>query len=161
MKPEARDVIELLKNQAFGILSTTSVEVEGFPFGSVTPYALDSHYQPLIFISDIAQHTKNILQDNRVSLIVLENSWNSATQDPQKNGRVTLLGLVREVSESRAESGQLYDQYFQKFPESASYRQAHGFSLFQIELVRIRFIGGFGKIFWLEPGELGDRGSAA
>ena len=56
----------------FGVLSTISVDVEGYPFGSVTPYCMDRMSRPIIYISPIAQHTKNIVADSRVSLTVIE-----------------------------------------------------------------------------------------
>src|SRR5687768_12394106 len=47
----------LLRRHNLGVLSTHSVEVPGYPFGSVTPYAVDRAGEPLILISSIAQHT--------------------------------------------------------------------------------------------------------
>ena len=62
----------LMMSEYQGILSTISVEAQGYPFGSVTPYCFDSQGRPVILISRIAQHTKNILADPKVSLIVME-----------------------------------------------------------------------------------------
>lgn len=154
MNVEAKAVKELLESQSFGVLSTHSVDVAGFPFGSVTPYTLTERYNPLIFISNLAQHTHNILKDNRVSLIVLEKPTLDADQDPQKYGRVSILGQAAPVPISGAENEKLYQRYFQRFPQSEGYQQTHGFQLFQINPIRIRYIGGFGKIFWLEPNHL-------
>ncbi len=153
MSAEEIAVRTLLENQNFGVLSTYSVDVEGFPFGSVTPYSLSDTYNPLIYISNIAQHTKNILNDNRVALTILEPSQ-AAYQNPQKHGRVTVMGKAMAVTDSEESSSELLQKYFQRFPESESYKYAHGFQLFRIDPVRIRYIGGFGKIFWLEPNQL-------
>lgn len=153
MSSEAKAVKQLIDQQTFGILSTYSVAVEGFPFGSVTPYSLTDHFNPLIFISNIAQHTKNILNDNRVSLIILENIQDG-TQDPQKNGRASILGRATPLEPTGEENEAKYQRYFQRFPESKGYQDTHGFQLYEIEPVRIRYIGGFGKIFWLEPEQL-------
>ena len=153
MSSEEMAVRTLLENQYFGVLSTYSVEVEGFPFGSVTPYSLSDTYNPLIYISNIAQHTKNILNDNRVALTILE-PGQAAYQDPQKHGRVTVIGKAMAVTDSEESASELLQHYFQRFPESESYKYAHGFQLFRIDPIRIRYIGGFGKIFWLEPNQL-------
>lgn len=153
MNSEAQAVSQLLESQSFGVLSTLSVDVEGFPFGSVTPYSLTETYQPLIFISNIAQHTKNIQQDNRVSLTVLEN-LQSDSDDPQKHGRVSILGHATPVPTATEAGNDSYQRYFRRFPESEGYQNTHGFELYEIKPVRIRYIGGFGKIFWLEPQEL-------
>ena len=55
---QARD---LLLSQYQGVLSTHSVDVVGYPFGSVVPYCLNKAGEPIILISSIAQHFKNIL----------------------------------------------------------------------------------------------------
>lgn len=150
MNPEATAVRDLLEKQTYGVLSTYSVDVEGFPFGSVTPYGLTGTCSLLIYISDIAQHTKNIRQDNRVALTALE-PVPATAEDPQAHGRVTVMGKASMVDDA---DEALFELYFQRFPDSRSYKNAHGFNLFRIEPVRIRYIGGFGKIFWLEPDQL-------
>jgi putative heme iron utilization protein len=59
--------------------------VDGFPFGSVAPFMLDHAGCPVILISTLAEHTKNIDADPRVSLIVQPYS-----PDMQVAGRVTV-----------------------------------------------------------------------
>jgi heme iron utilization protein len=148
---EAIAVKTLLDNQDFGVLSTYSVDVEGFPFGSVTAYALSNNYHPLIYISNIAQHTKNIARDNRVALTILENVTDVDSPNPQNHGRVTFIGKAIEVPEIEEEISELHQKYYQRFSDGEIFQKAYGFYLFKIEPVRIRYIGGFGKIFWLEP----------
>lgn len=153
MSSEAKAVKKLIEQQNFGVLSTYSVAVEGFPFGSVTPYSLTETYNPLIFISNLAQHTKNIAQDDRVSLTILEN-LQDGTEDPQKHGRASILGRAIPLETTGAENEAKYQRYFQQFPEAEGYQNTHGFQLYEIKPVRVRFIGGFGKIFWVEPEQL-------
>ncbi|MBO0797641.1 MAG: pyridoxamine 5'-phosphate oxidase family protein [Blastocatellia bacterium] len=62
----------LLNQQSVGVLSTHSVEVAGYPFGSIAPYTLNYNGEPIILISDIAQHTRNIKRNNKVSLITVK-----------------------------------------------------------------------------------------
>lgn len=135
---------KLLKELNSGILSTISVDVEGYPFGSVTPYCLSDNDEILILISTIAQHTKNINVDNKVSLTVFKNE----TEDVQASGRVTYLGNA-VITDSQSDK----DKYSIHFPKSKSYFDFHDFKLYKIELKRIRFIGGFGSIFWVESND--------
>lgn len=151
MSQEVIEVQKLLDNQDFGVLSTYSVDVDGFPFGSVTPYSLSNCYNPLIYISNIAQHTKNIDQDNRVALTILEKASYGDNAKPQSHGRVTIMGKASRVPTQQTE---LFQNYYQRFPEAEGFQQTHGFYLYQIEPVRIRYIGGFGKIFWLDADAL-------
>jgi hypothetical protein len=139
---------ELFLQKSFGVLSTISLDMPGYPFGSVTPYCADNQCRPVIYISQIAQHTRNILADSRVSLTVLEN--NSGSDDVQALGRVTCMANAQPIGEDEAA---VRERYFRYFPSARQYDQTHAFAFFRLELVRVRFIGGFGQIYWVEPGE--------
>lgn len=127
-----------------GVLSTLSVKLGGFPFGSVVPYCTDEQGCPVVLISTIAQHTKNITADPRVSLTVFQQNEG----DVQAKGRVTVIGNMVQVEEQ--EVG-LAERYYRYFPKSKGYHQAHNFHFYRLEPTAVRFIGGFGKIFWVEP----------
>jgi hypothetical protein len=79
-----------------GSLSTHSRKQPGFRFGSVMPYALDGHGNPIFFISTMAMHTQNLLADPRASLLVTQTD---AGGDPLGASRVTLIGNVLPVPE--------------------------------------------------------------
>ena len=147
---KVRAARELLFGNSFGVLSTISLDVPGYPFGSVTPYCMDDNGQPIIYISDIAQHTRNIMADARVSLTAVEQDVNS--DDVQARGRVTCIANARQIEESIGD-GAVSARYFRYFPSARAYQQTHGFKFFRLELVRIRYIGGFGQIFWVDPDE--------
>src|SRR4026207_1424693 len=138
----------LLLKESFGVLSTISLDLPGYPFGSIVPYCVDELCRPIIYISHIAQHTKNILADSRVSLTVVERNVNS--DDVQAHGRVTCIANARSIENQQSE---LRERYFRYFPSTRQYEQTHDFAFFRLELVRVRFIGGFGQIYWVEPDE--------
>tara|TARA_R110000868_G_scaffold90147_1_gene250501 strand:- start:1128 stop:1859 length:732 start_codon:yes stop_codon:yes gene_type:complete len=136
---------ELLLKEYRGVLSTHSKAMPGFPFGSVVPYCLDAQGYPLILISRIAQHTHNLKQDGKCSLLVGERD----AQDVQAVGRLTLLAEARQLQDG----GQMEaaaQRYYRYFPESRGYHQAHDFDFWRLEPVRGRYIGGFGAIHWLD-----------
>ena len=56
-----------LRAHRYGLLSTHSRAVAGYPFGSVVPYVLDHDACPVPLISRLAEHTKNLAGDARVS----------------------------------------------------------------------------------------------
>lgn len=130
------------------MLSTISLDAPGYPFGSVTPYCADDQCRPIIYISHIAQHTKNILADSRVSLTVVES--NAESDDVQAHGRLTCIADAKPVA---ANDTAVRERYFRYFPSAKQYEQTHDFAFFRLEIVRVRFIGGFGHIFWIEPDE--------
>lgn len=143
----AEQARRLLLQESAGILSTHSQAVPGYPFGSVVPYCLDLNGRPVILISTIAQHTKNIMADGRVSLTVTQ----SGHVDVQAASRVTLLAnasCVGGVNEKEVL------RYYEFFPDSRDYHSTHDFDFYTLEAVKIRFIGGFGEIYWLEPSDV-------
>ena len=66
-------------------------------------------------------------------------------------GRATLVGDGCRVPQERVE--EVGERYFAMFPEARDYGGAHAFEFFWIEPKRIRYIGGFGKIYWVETHE--------
>jgi putative heme iron utilization protein len=130
-------------------LSTISVDVPGYPFGSVTPYCADSEGRPIIYISTIAQHTKNILANPKVSLTVVEAALES--DDVQARGRLTCIGDARQLTADDAKAAG--ERYFRYFPSAQQFENTHDFEFFCVDLVRIRYIGGFGRIYWVEAQE--------
>jgi hypothetical protein len=103
---------------------------------------LDQAGRPVILISTLAEHTKNLAADPRVSLIVQPYS-----PDMQVAGRVTILGKAERL----ADKSELGPRYLRFHPQAEDYFAMHDFSFYRIEPVRIRYIGGFGRIHWVEP----------
>ena len=66
----ASEARQFLRTTRSAMLSTISVKYPGYPFGSVAPFVLDHSGQPVILISTIAEHTKNIMANPKVSLMV-------------------------------------------------------------------------------------------
>lgn len=147
MSEKAVAARRLLNHQNLGVLATQSVDVEGYPFGSIAPYVLDYEGQPVMLISEIAQHTRNIKQNNKVSLTVFDRY----ADDAQAAGRLTWIGDAEPVNSADTEIRRRYLRYF---PASESYFDTHDFSFYCIHLQRARFIGGFGQIFWVEADEM-------
>ena len=138
----ARAARQLLRAHRYGALSTLSKKFDGYPFGSITPYLVDHDGSLLILISTLAEHTKNIQNDPRVSLI----THNQEDSHIQTQGRITLVGTASLVAE-REESGKRYLRYF---PEAETYFAMHDFSFYRIVPLALRYIGGFGDIHWVK-----------
>jgi len=138
----ARGARQLLRAHRYGALCTLSKKFGGHPFGSITPYLVDHDGSVLILISTLAEHTKNILADPRVSLI----THSQDNPHIQAQGRVTVVGEARLVTE-REQVGQRYLRYF---PEAQTYFAMHDFSFYRIAPQALRFIGGFGNIHWVK-----------
>lgn len=125
-----------------GMLSTISRALEGYPFGSVTPFVLDAQACPVILVSRLAEHTKNINADSRVSLLVQAHS--DAVRSLQAEARVTLMGKASAVMQA----GDICGRYLRYFPEARDYLELD-FDFYRIEPVTLRVVAGFGKIHWI------------
>ena len=106
----AQEARRMLRAHRYGALSTLSKKFDGYPFGSITPYLVDHDGSLLILISELAEHTKNIQHDPRVSLITHDQ------RDPhiQTQGRVSALGNAALA----ADQEQAALRYLRYFPES-------------------------------------------
>jgi len=138
----AREARQMLRAHRYGALCTLSKKFDGHPFGSIAPYLVDHDGSLLILISTLAEHTKNIQYDPRVSLI----THNQDSPHIQTQGRITVMGTAQIITD-KSEVGTRYLRYF---PEAQNYFDMHDFSFYRIMPQSLRYIGGFGKIHWVE-----------
>ena len=163
----AWDVRQWLHEAGHGSLATVNAKkkLEGFPLGSIVPFAVDKQGRPIILIAGIAAHTRNLKADNRASLFVNDPH---ATGDPQKSwrasviGRFTLLVPQRERREGVAlpdyaeeisdrEWAAIMARYTQRVPNAPGYMKTHGFAFWRMsEIETVRYIAGFGRICWID-----------
>ena len=130
-----------LRHHWYGALSTISQKLAGYPFGSIVPCVTDHAARPVILVSRLAEHTKNMLADPRVSLLVRDDR-----ADPQENSRLTMIGNAKPV---HAADDAVQARYLRYFPGAARLLALGDFSFFHIEPVTLRYIGGFGAIHWI------------
>lgn len=138
---------KFLRSTRSGILSTHSARFAGYPFGSVAPFVLDHNCQPVILISNLAEHTKNIAANPKVSLLVF-----AGAEDLQANARLTLLGEAVKIFKD--EDADLRTRYLRFLPQAAGYFDMHDFAFYRIHIHQARYIGGFGKMSWLSDVDL-------
>ncbi|MBC8515595.1 pyridoxamine 5'-phosphate oxidase family protein [bacterium] len=137
--PEQR-ALRLIRSKTEGALSTIMSD-DGFPYGSVIPFALSPFGSPLFFTASLAIHHKNMLKTPRASLLIAQGEGG----DVQMEGRISLMGSVKPVSDDAT-----LERYFRYFPVHRSYLKVHPFQLWSLDIERARFIAGFGDIHWIE-----------
>ncbi len=128
-----------LRGRRQGVLSTLSKKLGGYPFGSVVPYVLDHDARPVILVSRLAEHTRNIGADPRVSLLV-----HDPAADIQAGARMTLAGDAAPVDEASVRP-----RYLRFFPQAEQLLALGDFSFYAVTACQLRFIGGFGDIHWI------------
>lgn len=142
----ALEAQQFLRSTQRGILSTHSAKFEGYPFGSVAPFVVDHQGHLIILISTLAEHTKNILQNPKVSMVVFKDE-----QDLQANARLTLIGDATQCDKNDAH---LRARYLRYIPQAESYFDMHDFHFYRIAITQARYIAGFGKMGWMDADAL-------
>lgn len=126
-------------------------KLEGFPYQSVVPYALDAQGRPLILIANIATHTKNLAKDPRGSLFVRQEAVEG---DPQSGWRITLMGTWQPIEDDDPELPGLFARYHERVPAASDYLNTHGFKIWRLQVLGVRYIAGFGKITWIDGADV-------
>lgn len=135
-------LIDLVKG---GTIATLSSDYKGTPFGTPAPYAIDSEGRPVIFLSNLAIHTKNITKNSNCSIMVLKED----KDDPFNSARVTFVGKIVKVGDKeRAEYKKLF---LAKQKSSEPFINFGDFNFYRLDIERIFYVGGFGDIQWVNP----------
>jgi putative heme iron utilization protein len=117
---------------------------EGAPYVSLVPYAIAADGSGfIIHVSTLAAHTKDMLANARVSLLIAEAE--AAGKSPQALQRVSVQGEARRIASDAPELHGFRAGYLARFPEA---EQMFGFADFSIFLIRpdaARFVAGFGQ----------------
>ncbi len=147
--PAAGAVMALLAGERHGVLCTAHARHEGWPFGSIVPFALLASGDPVVLLSSIAEHTKNLLTEPRGTLFVHDTKSGG---DPQALPRAALLFRARVLEGPAAEAA--FDAYLARFPNARA-TMAHDSLVIALEVVRVRWIAGFGSMGWIDRESLG------
>ncbi len=135
----------LLSLVSVGMLSTMSRKLQGFPFGSLMPFAMDAAGRPIFLISNMAMHTQNLREDGRCSLFVMQAA---ADGDPLGAARATLVGNAKVVAEE--EKAAVREIYLARHENASYWVDFADFHFFRLEPVDMYYVGGFGVMGWVE-----------
>ncbi|WP_150466379.1 HugZ family protein [Francisella sp. SYW-9] len=131
----------VVRQKLYGVLSTQLISMPGYPFGSMVEYAINQQGNIVVYIANLSQHTRNINVDNKVSLTIIGDE----TTDIRATPRVTIIGSIRKSN--LEDNKEIYSLFF---PNKAGFSSHKGFNYCEIEIERVRFIGGFGDAHWIK-----------
>jgi putative heme iron utilization protein len=134
----------LLRRRREGALATLMVG-SGDPYCSLVNVASNPDGSPILLISRLAVHTKNILADPRVSLMLDER----AAGDPLEGARIMLLGQAEPVAACDLEVARW--RYLNAHPSAEVFVDFKDFSFFRIRPSGTHLVAGFGRIVDLKP----------
>lgn len=135
---------KLLREARSGALATL-MPGSGDPYCSLVNVATAIEGAPLLLLSNLALHTKNIRTDARVSLMLDERKEG----DPLEGARVMLMGTCAMTSDSSASSA-----YLRRHPDAEMYVNFADFSFYRMDIARAHLVAGFGRIVDLAPKDL-------
>jgi putative heme iron utilization protein len=139
----ARSLLGRSRQGALATLMTGS----GDPYCSLVNVASFADGSPILLISRLAIHTKNILDDSRVSLMLDER----AAGDPLEGARIMLAGKAEEASGD--DVAVLRRRYLNVHPSAEAFVDFKDFSFFRIRPAGLHLVAGFGRIIDLKPGQ--------
>jgi putative heme iron utilization protein len=141
----AKAVKSLLRRSRQGALATLMTG-SGDPYCSLVNVASDSGGSPILLISRLAIHTKNLLADARVSLMLDER----VEGDPLEGSRIMLSGEAEEVVPEREA---VRRRYLNAHPAAEAFVDFKDFSFFLIRPTGTHLVAGFGRIVDLKPAQ--------
>jgi heme oxygenase (biliverdin-IX-beta and delta-forming) len=126
--------------------ATLATSMRGAPYASLVLITVDLDASPLLLLSDLAQHSRNIAFDPRVSLLF---DGTAGYPDPLTGPRLTVIGQASAVDDPR-----LLARFMAHHPTSAAYSGFADFRLYRVTVERGHLVAGFGRIHWIDAGVL-------
>jgi putative heme iron utilization protein len=133
---EARTIVASV---TVGHLAT--VGEQGAPWCSLVVYGVTRDGDPVLLVSTMAEHGRNLKRDPRASLAT---SDPHAPGDPLDRPRVTLAGRV--VAPQGEAAAQALDAHVAASPDARAWAGWEDFTLWVLEVERVRWVGGFARM---------------
>ena len=142
----ASEARALLRSRRWAALATASASDGGWPFCSLVTVACDCDGSPILLLSRLSDHTRNLDADPRASLLLADASHRS---NPQTGPRLTLMGRIMPDPEPR-----LRRRFLARHPGAALYADFADFRFFRMVVDGGHWVGGFAQARRLERGLL-------
>ena len=137
-------VRDLMRRAEAVTLSTALArDGSGWPYGSLVLVALAHDASPVLLLSDLADHTRNIAGDSRVCLLF---DGTTAWRDRLAGPRASVLGRIAKCRDPR-----LGARFVARHPQADGYSGFSDFNFYKVEIESAHLVAGFGEIHWIEP----------
>ncbi|MDF2367383.1 DUF2470 domain-containing protein [Sneathiella sp.] len=140
----AETVRRLLRRASSASLATM-MTTDDQPYASLVLMATDPAGQPLLLLSDLAVHSKNIARNANASILIAEAPGD---RDPLTLPRISAEGVLDIVEESGLKA-----RYLRRFPSTQDFADFTDFKLYRMNVSRAHLVAGFGDIHWLDGGK--------
>ncbi|MAG98218.1 MAG: heme iron utilization protein [Rhodospirillaceae bacterium] len=136
----------LLRGAATASLATWLPKDAGTPYVSLSTVACDLDATPLLLMSDLAEHSRNVAADSRASLLFCDSGQR---QDPLAGPRLTAMGRLVRSFDARQRR-----RFLARHPAAARYADFGDFALYRLDLKEAHLVAGFGKVAWFDADAL-------
>ena len=166
----------LMRSSSRGYLATnmsenlkkkkTSLKVEHIiPYVTFVMTAFDYDGSPLLLLSDLSEHTKNIDGNNIVSILFYEEQKNTSDfpvfenenfkklnnyyEDPMSRPRLTVIGKLKKSFQAEHKN-----RFLKRHPASNLYANFKDMNIYKLDIINAHLTGGFAKVQWFEKNEM-------
>ena len=137
----------------FGSIILSTVDAEGLPNASYTPFVMDEEKRIYIYVSGLATHTKNIYANPKVSVLFIEDE--SHTKQIFARRRLSFDCDSNLLTRDTPQWLEIVDKFQEKFGEIIEMlRSLPDFRIFQLTPTRGRFVVGFGAAYQISGDNL-------
>lgn len=147
--PEAPSPLALARSLARGALKASLATLDcdsGYPYASLVTVATEPDGSPLLLLSRLARHTRNLVADKRASLLF---EGSAGTADPLAGPRVTVMCHYRETDSATARR-----RFLARHPRASLYADFPDFRFYRADVQSAHLVGGFGQIVDISAADL-------
>ncbi len=123
---------------ATNVAALATVTADGDPWASIVTFGLLDDGSPVLCVSQLAEHGRNLAGDPRASLVVAQVD---GPADALAAARVTLAGRAEPTDDAAARAAHLA-----AVPQAKIYVDFSDFSLWVLRVERVRWVGGYGRM---------------
>lgn len=139
-KPSGPLVRRLIRTSRSGVLATVDSETDGTPYASLVLISCTMDASPLLLMSDLARHSRNLAADQRASLIIGKLGLDALSQT-----RATLIGHIETTDDEDQKT-----RFLRHHAGARSQMTFGDFRLYRMQMESVHFIAGFGRIETLD-----------
>ena len=148
---QQKTLAQLIRAERYAAIGTLR---EGVPFVSMILYAASPDFSAFYtLISKLAHHTQDIQKNPSVSLMLIE-TCEGISDDPQQRARISISGDALPVSRDDPEYESIPALYLEKYPQAGFNLTLGDFSFYRIAPRTARYVAGFAQAFNLTPDDL-------
>ncbi len=146
-KPQAADLTsrQIIRSTKKAFLNTIAnpddSSFAGWPSTSLVTVVAAWDGSPVLMLSDIAYHAKNIQADERCALMF---DGTQGYANPQEGPRVSVVGKLKKNNDKR-----LHARFLNRHPGARLYAGFGDFNFYKMNVEKFHFVGGFARAVWI------------